>query len=127
MQYFLFLTENLPSIPQTFKDALLLVWKEKVRHNAARPTTIVHELLGDKLVDTYAGPLMQAQFIPATEWQPFIRTMPHAEYPSASACICTAFKETMSLLRDGVDDIGLDNPLMGTVLGKMLLRCQTSI
>jgi len=111
----------------TMYDAVLLVWKEKVRHNAARPTTIVHELLGDKLVDTYAGPLMQAQFIPATEWQPFIRTMPHAEYPSGSACICTAYKETMVLLNEGEDDIGLENPLTHTVPGKMMLRCQVCL
>lgn len=32
--------------------------------------------------------------------------MPHAEYPSGSACICTAFAETLQLLT-GKDDIAM--------------------
>lgn len=44
--------------------------------------------LGDELVETYAGPDLGVATIKAEEWEPFIRTMPHSEYPSASACIC---------------------------------------
>ena len=44
--------------------------------------------LGDELVETYAGPDRGVATIKAEEWQPFIRTMPHSEYPSASSCIC---------------------------------------
>lgn len=36
---------------------------------------------------TYAG-LDQGVAVIKPEWQPFIRTMPHSEYPSASSCIC---------------------------------------
>mmetsp|Transcript_14781 Transcript_14781/g.26439 ORF Transcript_14781/g.26439 Transcript_14781/m.26439 type:complete len:398 (+) Transcript_14781:129-1322(+) len=87
--------------------ATVLVWKEKVVHNRVRPTTVIHELLGDTPVDTYAGPFEGVQTIKANEWQPYIRTMPHAEYPSGSACICTAFKEAMQFLNEG-DEIGFD-------------------
>lgn len=45
--------------------------------------------LGDELVEAYAGPDEGVQTMKASEWQPFIRTMPHSEYPSGSACLCT--------------------------------------
>lgn len=44
--------------------------------------------LGDEFVETYAGPDEGVQTIRADEWMPFIRTMPHSEFPSASACLC---------------------------------------
>ena len=44
--------------------------------------------LGDRLVETYAGPGEGVQTIKASEWEPFIRIMPHSEFPSASSCLC---------------------------------------
>lgn len=44
--------------------------------------------LGERSVKTYAGPGQGVKSIKASEWEPFVRTMPHSEYPSASACIC---------------------------------------
>jgi len=86
-------------------DATMLVWREKVAFNAARPTTVVHELKGDEEVETYAGPFIGSRKIKAIDWQPYIRTMPHAEYPSGSSCICTAYAEVMQLLT-GKDSTG---------------------
>ena len=31
------------------------------------------------------------------EWEPIIRTMPHAEYPSGSSCVCKAYTETLKM------------------------------
>jgi hypothetical protein len=90
----------------TMYDALLLVWREKVVYDLARPTTVVHELLKDQIVDSYAGPYLNSQLMKAQDWQPFARVMPHSEYPSGSACVCTAFSETMALL-SGSDDIAV--------------------
>ncbi|CAN0551951.1 unnamed protein product, partial [Ectocarpus sp. 8 AP-2014] len=42
-------------------------------------------------VEAYAGPDQGVQTIKASEWEPFIRTMPHSEYPSGSSCLCEAF------------------------------------
>jgi hypothetical protein len=36
-------------------DATIVTWKEKVRHNAVRPMSLVHHLYGDTLVRAYAG------------------------------------------------------------------------
>jgi len=68
-----------------------------------RPTTVVHTLKGDEEIESYAGPFNGAQVIKATDWTPYVRTMPHAEYPSGSACVCTAYAETMQVLT-GKDD-----------------------
>ena len=96
-------------------DAIVIAWREKIAHNKVRPTTVVHELLGNEVVNTYGGPNRGGpRDIPAKEWQPFIRTMPHAEYPSASACICTSYSETFALLT-GSDDIAF--PLVHLVEG----------
>ncbi|CAN0483832.1 unnamed protein product, partial [Ectocarpus sp. 12 AP-2014] len=52
---------------------------------------VCRHLLGDELVEAYAGPDQGVQTMKASEWEPFIRTMPHSEYPSASACLCEGF------------------------------------
>lgn len=60
----------------------------QIRHDLPRPTSIVRSELGDTLVEAYAGPGAGLQTLKASEWEPFIRTMPHSEFPSASACLC---------------------------------------
>ena len=62
-------------------DVVILAWKEKVRHDAIRPTSLV-QALGEESVTSFAGVHL------ARDWVPFIRVMPHAEYPSGSGCIC---------------------------------------
>jgi len=79
-------------------DATVVVWREKVIHDAVRPTTVVHTLKGDEEIESYAGPFSGSQVMKGADWQPYIRTMPHAEYPSGSACVCTSFAETMQIL-----------------------------
>lgn len=64
-------------------DAVLLAWKEKIRHNRVRPTSVV-QALGGQEITSFAGTHK------AKDWVPFIRVMPHAEYPSGSGCICIA-------------------------------------
>ena len=67
-------------------DVLLLAWKEKVRHDLIRPTSVV-QALGDMEVTSFAGDHK------AKDWVPLVRVMPHTEYPSGSACICTAVSQ----------------------------------
>lgn len=87
-------------------DAIMVVWREKVAFNTVRPTTVVHTMKGDKNIKTYAGPFEGSQRIKGGDWMPYVRTMPHAEYPSGSSCICTAYAEVMQQLT-GKDKTGL--------------------
>ncbi|CAM9509280.1 unnamed protein product, partial [Scytosiphon promiscuus] len=86
-------------------NSVILAWREKIRHDAPRPPTVIRELLGGEHVETYAGPDAGVQTIRAEEWMPFIRTMPHSEYPSASSCICEAYVEQIREWLDGEDEI----------------------
>ena len=75
-------------------DATILVWREKVVHNAVRPTTVVHALKGDEEIETYAGPFVGgAEMIKGFDWLPYIRTMPVSTtsiYLKSSLSYCAA-------------------------------------
>jgi hypothetical protein len=70
----------------TEMDSVILAWKEKVRHDLIRPTSVI-QAMGDVMVESFAGKH------PAREWVPFNRVMPHAEYPSGSGCICLGVQQ----------------------------------
>lgn len=85
-------------------DAMVTVWKEKLRHDLVRPTGQTMEFLfGDSNVKVSGGAGKGTVSIKAREWQPYIRTMPHSEYPSASACACSAIVEHALLVTKGRD------------------------
>lgn len=78
-------------------DAIHLVWREKVKHNLVRPTTVV-QFLKENVTELRLwkrggeGEDNRVK-IPGNEFHPLVRTMPHAEYPSGSACMCTAIED----------------------------------
>ncbi|KAI0563330.1 PAP2/haloperoxidase-like protein [Gracilaria domingensis] len=75
-------------------DSMVAAWKEKRRHDLVRPTGQTMEFLfGNRKVNVWGGPGKGAVQIKAGEWQPLIRTMPHAEFPSGSACTCSTLVE----------------------------------
>ena len=72
----------------------LLSWREKMRYNLIRPTTIIQSgKFTDDYITTYGGPFQGIQTIRTQDFQPYIRTMPHSEYPSGSTCICRMLKD----------------------------------
>lgn len=74
-----------------------------------RPTTVLQSMYRDETITSYQGPAAgSAGPILGQEWQPYLRVMPHAEYPSGSSCICKAFARVAILFKgnDIVADIG---------------------
>lgn len=71
-------------------DAILLAWKEKRRFDFVRPVTMIWRLFGNEKVMAWRGVDAGVGEIVASQWEPAVRTMPHSEYPSASAVLCTA-------------------------------------
>jgi len=67
-------------------DGMVVVWAAKLRHDAIRPVSALPALLGPatRVPTRGSGPVR------ADGWAPLVRTMPHSEYPSASACLCKA-------------------------------------
>lgn len=79
-------------------DALLSAWREKVHFDRVRPTTVIQNWGSDEL-DTYNGDpsSTSSDIIAARDFQAYIRVMPHSEYPSGSACLCTSYAEFADL------------------------------
>lgn len=71
-------------------DTSIAVWNEKYRYDAVRPWSAVRYLYGDSLVTAWGGPGQGTVDLPANEWQPYVQTANHPEYPSASAAFCAA-------------------------------------
>lgn len=71
-------------------DTVILAFKEKINHNRIRPTSLVQQR-GEYKVEYSAS----EQPFDAKDWVPFKRVMPHAEYPSASGCICHGIADFM--------------------------------
>lgn len=75
-------------------DSMVASWKEKRRLDAVRPTGQTMEFLfGNSTFKVWGGPGKEDVRIKAEEWLPYIRTMPHAEFPSGSACTCSTLLE----------------------------------
>ena len=74
-------------------DATILAWKEKVTHDAVRPTTWIQEEMAEQEFTTYAGAYKGVRTIKGKNFESYVRVMPHSEYVSGSACICQALME----------------------------------
>jgi len=64
-------------------DAVIVTWKEKVRHDLIRPPSYSAWVMAEKNVTGMDGLPVSTK-----HWSPLIRVMPHAEYPSGSMSIC---------------------------------------
>lgn len=95
-------------------DATIIAWKEKIAHSAVRPITAVRYLYGSKglepkRIKAYAGVGQGTQDIDADEWLPYLRTMPHADYPSGGVAVQSIkhYHQT-TMLMDAMKCLGLD-------------------
>lgn len=75
-------------------DAVLQAWREKVRHDLVRPTTVIQRWGAEEL-RTFDGDRANPKVatIMARDFRAFVRVMPHSEYPSGSSCICANYAE----------------------------------
>lgn len=81
-------------LSMTEYDSIVQAWHEKKIHDLVRPTTVIKHW-GDEDLYTFSGDLdaPAPAWIKARDFEAFIRVMPHAEYPSGSACLCTGYQE----------------------------------
>lgn len=82
-------------------DSIVVVWKEKVAYDLIRPTSIAKER-DDEVLHTWAPGGIQD--FPARDFEAYIRVMPHAEYPSGSACL---FKGEEDYVKEYLTELGL--------------------
>lgn len=83
-------------------DSTVLAWKEKRRVDAIRPTgQTMQYLFGNRKFKVWGGIGHGPVKITAGEWQPYIRTMPHSEFPSGSSCLCWALTKHALVVTKG--------------------------
>jgi hypothetical protein len=89
-------------------DTAIVVWKEKARHDAVRPFSAIRHLYKDSSVTAWGGPGKgTVSDLPANQWQSYLGTADHPEYPSGSASFCSAHAEASRLYFDS-DVLGSD-------------------
>jgi len=102
-------------------DGVIQGWKEKVRHDLVRPTTVIKSWGGERIT-TYSAdaPDPEAVEINARDFEAFLRVMPHGEHPSGSSCLCKTYQEfTDAFTTSRYDDVVRD--ATETVNGEELL------
>lgn len=87
-------------------ESIVTSWNAKRAVDGIRPTGQTMEFLfGEEKFEVWGGPGKENVLIKAGEWLPYIRTMPHSEFPSASACLCLTMVEHALETTKGKDDI----------------------
>lgn len=80
-------------------DGVIQVWREKVRHNLVRPTTVIKHW-DDDMIYTYGGniSLDEPVAIPARDFESLLSPHePSPEFPSVNSCFCEALREFFDL------------------------------
>ena len=85
-------------------DGLIVTWQEKRRFDAVRPFSAIRYVYGDEVVRAWGGPGEGTTRFPANQWQSFLNVADHPEYPSASACACSATAQVMRIFT-GTDEL----------------------
>lgn len=86
-------------------DSTILAWKEKRRIDAVRPSGQTMEMVfGNRPLTVWGGVGRGPTSISPAEWQPYLRTMPHAEFPSGSSCLCWTLVEHALISTGGRND-----------------------
>lgn len=72
-------------------DGGIAIWDSKVEYDTVRPWTAIKYLYGKKKVRAWGGVGQgTVNDLPAEEWESYIPTADHPEYPSGSSCFCSA-------------------------------------
>ncbi len=74
-------------------DAGIVVWQEKTRYDAVRPISAIRYLYGDAPVKAWGGPGRGTVTMPANQWQSYMPSADHPEYPSATTIFCAAYAQ----------------------------------
>jgi hypothetical protein len=85
-------------------EPTIAAWHYKIKYDAARPISAIRHVYGDKKLTAWGGPGMgTVNNIPASQWNSYLGTPDHAEYPSGSTTLCSA--EAQAARRFFGDDV----------------------
>ncbi|KAL6072155.1 Vanadium-dependent haloperoxidase [Balamuthia mandrillaris] len=75
---------------QALWNAAILSWSEKLKFDSVRPVSAIRYLKDNQNILGWGGPGKGTVVMKGREWQSYLKTMQHSEFPSGSACFCTA-------------------------------------
>ena len=92
-------------------DTAIAIWNEKHRYDTVRPFSAIRYLYGNRHVTAWGGPGKgTVSDIPGSEWQSYLNTADHPEYPSGSASFCGAHAQASRRFL-GSDNLGFSVPI----------------
>ena len=74
-------------------DATLASWAAKMSVDAIRPVSLIRFLFGNQTISAWGGSGKGTQAMKGASFNSYLRTMPHSDFPSGTACICVAYAE----------------------------------
>jgi hypothetical protein len=109
-------------------DTVISVWKAKRNYDQPRPYSVIREnyvsLLGVvRDITSYAGPYQGTKTFPADQWQSYLVSDAHPEYPSGTACVCAVWAEKGSSNVEPGATPAVDTPVFWATLQEMASDC----
>jgi hypothetical protein len=87
-------------------DGAIAIWRNKYMYDSVRPFTAIHWLYADKQVTAWGGPGKgRVTDLNGSDWQSYLHTANHPEYPSGSSCFCAVHAQA-SRRYFGSDQLG---------------------
>ena len=72
-------------------DAGIVAWKEKIKFDCVRPITAIKYLYENTTLKAWGGPgVGPVEDMKGKDWDSYLYTGPHSEYPSGTTCFCAA-------------------------------------
>lgn len=94
--------QYLATVEVAIFDAAIVDWHYKALYDAVRPFSAIRYLYGDKPVTAWGGPGKgTVRDITGNQWQSYLTTPDHPEYPSVSTSLCGAYTQAARLLLGG--------------------------
>ena len=79
----------------TRHDAGIVGWQEKARYDAIRPISVIRHFYANDTVMSPTTVNLDSPEILGSEWNSYVSTGNHPEYPSVTSCLCSAFAQAL--------------------------------
>ena len=94
--------QYLATVEVAIFDAAIVDWHYKALYDSVRPFSAIRYLYGDQPVSAWGGPGKgTVHDITGNEWQSYLVTPDHPEYPSVSTSLCGAYTQAARLMLGG--------------------------
>jgi len=80
-----------PGIDAASYNGMIVSFASKYYFDSIRPLTVIQNVSPQSVVSAWGGTCRGlVNDMPPSNWQSYLRTMQHPEYPSATTCICAS-------------------------------------